>query len=85
MQNDISTNILKKMHNFYVVFSLPKLKKGMCSADDFQNVLGNISVEVWNNSNFVKNMLKKSLLLNFIPMKFNCQSGTERNFYFIKL
>jgi len=32
----------------------------MCSADDFQSVLGNISVEVQNNVNFVKNMLMKT-------------------------
>jgi hypothetical protein len=32
----------------------------MCSADEFQTVLGNISIEVWNNLNFVKNMLKKT-------------------------
>jgi hypothetical protein len=84
MQNDISTNILKNAQFLCCIF-IVKVKKGMCSADDLENVLGNISVEVWNNLNFVKNMLKKSLLLNFIPMKFNCQRGTERNFHFIKL
>lgn len=46
---------------FDVVFSLSKLKKkGMCSIDDFQNVLGNITVKFQNNLNFVKNILKKT-------------------------
>jgi len=58
------------MHKFNNVFSLSKLKKGMCSADDFQNVLGNFNTVVPNNLNFVKNMLKKSLLLSFIPINF---------------
>lgn len=49
-----------EMQNFDVVLSLSNLKKDMCSTDDSQNVLGNISVEVRNNLNFVKNMLKKT-------------------------
>jgi hypothetical protein len=42
----------------------------MSSATDLWNVSEDFSVEILNNLNSVKNMLKECLNLNFIPMKF---------------
>jgi hypothetical protein len=42
----------------------------MCSAADLWNVLENFSVDILNNLNLVKNMLRGSLNLKFLTTKF---------------
>jgi hypothetical protein len=45
----------------------------MCSAADFQNVLGNFSMKILDThaKNLMKNMLTECLIWKFIPMSLN--------------
>jgi len=55
--------------------------KNMCSAADLRNVFENFSVDTLKNLNSVKNMLRESLNLNFITIKFKellAEKGREK-------
>ena len=51
----------------------------MCSAVDFQNVLGNFSMKIFDThaKNLMKSMLTECLIQKFIPMSLN--SNKHRN------
>jgi hypothetical protein len=49
----------------------------MCSAVDFQNVLGNFRIKILDihAKNFIKNMLTECLIWKFITMSLNNKHG----------